>query len=275
MDIKVERPELQNYSDYRAFLRDYAEYRRILNPKWSFGQWSKKLGLNSVSGLTMVLGEQRHAGPSLAEKFIEYFQFNEEDKKYFLELIRIQKAAKGDQRLTVIMLEEKTQEERTDLSELPLFLHWGSYALREMVHLEDYQSSSEWIKSRLGHDLSVEEISKIFERLVDEKIIVKNKDGKIALTKEVIKPKGDFTKNDTLHYHKSILKLAENAFHFPREERAFFNTTLSFKKEKVKEAWELIREFQIKFSELMETSPGDEIYQFQMQFFPITRSKKE
>ena len=61
-----------NYSDYREFLRDFFDMKKRVNPSWSYGLWSSKLGLNSISSITMVINGQRHAGKKIQKSLITF-----------------------------------------------------------------------------------------------------------------------------------------------------------------------------------------------------------
>jgi uncharacterized protein (TIGR02147 family) len=224
----------------------------------------------------MILKGQRHAGKSIVEKMIRYFQFSDYESKYFRELVRIQKAAKGDQRLTVLMLEQsKTLSPVSNNAggaepERQLVFDWASYAIREMTQLVDFKADSEWISSRLGEKLTQKKIDQVLERLLNEGF-VKKTDQTISTTDKIICPQAPVDLSQARAYHKEILELANDAINIPIDKRTFHVSTLNIKKARVKEAKELIRDFQVKFSELMEDSPGDEVYQFQMQLFPLTK----
>jgi len=61
----------------------------------------------------------------------------------------------------------------------------------------------------------------------------------------------------------------------PLKQREVTSVTLNMNPEKMIQAKELIREFRIKFTELIEENPGTETYQFNIQFFPLTNLNQE
>ena len=58
------RPEKDviRYSDYRAFLLDFAQWKKAKTPNWSYGIWAKRLGLKTTSSITKVLQGRLLAG---------------------------------------------------------------------------------------------------------------------------------------------------------------------------------------------------------------------
>jgi hypothetical protein len=55
------------------------------------------------------------------------------------------------------------------------------------------------------------------------------------------------------------------------EEREFTSTTLLMSTGQMSEAKELMREFKMKFEKIMEKESGDQVYQFQLQLFPLSK----
>lgn len=67
---------LYRFTDFRTFLRTHFEDKKKINKHWSYGRWSKKLGLKATASLTMIINGQRDPGPKVVEAFCRYFGFN-------------------------------------------------------------------------------------------------------------------------------------------------------------------------------------------------------
>ncbi|MCO4792265.1 MAG: DUF4423 domain-containing protein [Bacteriovoracaceae bacterium] len=270
--MNVKQPDIQEYKNYRDFLKDFAQFKKFSNPYWSYGSWAKDLGLNGASTLSMILKGKRHPSKKLADTFCNYFKFNEPDKNYFHELIKIQKQTKDDPTLTVLLLEQKGLEENKE--EKPLFFDWRAFAIRELTQMDEFDEDPKWISTKLGGKLSPDESKEIVQKLVEYGALERSPSGRLRATSQVIQPSDGFTRSQARTFHHEVTGLTQDAFELPINQRAFHSSTLSMKKEKIDEAKKLIREFQINFSKLMEDNPGDEVYQFNMQFFPLTKFKE-
>lgn len=262
-------PDIQEYKNYRDFLRDFILFKKAGNPYWSYGMWAKDLDLNGASTLSMIMKGKRHPSKKLADTFCEYFKFDEAQASYFHELIKIQKQTKDDPTLTVLLLEQKGLDKPTE--ERPLFFDWKAFALREITQMEGFKEDNQWISERMGNKITPEEAGELIEKLLKYGALKRDKDDKLKATSQVIKPSDGFTKTQARTFHEEVTDLTKAAFELPIPQRAFTSTTLSVKKDKVDEAKKLIREFQINFSKLIEGNPGEEVYQFNMQFFPLTK----
>ena len=272
----AKKPNILDYSDYREFLRDYVAFRKETSKHWSVSRWKEKLQGKSHAMLSMILKDRRHIGAELTEAFAEYFQFSEKEESYFRELVRVQKASKGDSRLTIFFLEKFKEEQaltsqRVRTAGKKLSFHWTAYVLRELTQLKDFKNDPKWIAERLLPEIREEDIAQLFEKLAEAGYIEVTADGSIKLT-ERLKPSSEVSVEETRNFHFELMEQAKLAFDQPLQRRAFTSATFCVKKEKVEEAQKLVRDFQRKFIDLVEETPGDEVYQFNMQFFPLTKT---
>ena len=265
-----------DYSDYREFLRDFFEMKKRVNPSWSYGLWSSKLGLNSISSITMVINGQRHAGKKIQKSLIDFFKFNEKEIYFFEELIKIAKSTKSDPNLTILMLEQNSElkelrEKNTE--KIDLFFNWKAHCIKELTQLKDFFPSGSWIEQRTNFLIKKEEAKELLDALIKEGFLEKTfLNGKeiIAPSSSII-PTKEVTKEGAHAYHKGLMENSFDAIKSEKDKRSLHATTLSLTEDTIPKAKEIIREFQIKFSEEIESSPADEVYQLNIQFFPLTK----
>ncbi|PIK15465.1 DUF4423 domain-containing protein [Halobacteriovorax sp. JY17] len=266
------------YSDYREFLRDFNEMKKRVNPSWSFGLWASKLELNSISSITMIINGQRHAGKKIQTSLIKYFQFNSKEAYYFEELVKIAKSSKNDPSLTILMLEQnddlKTlREENTE--QVDLFFNWKAHCIKELTQLSDFEASGNWIEKRTNGLIKNEEANKLLSALLKNGFLETNNINGREMISAVgsIHPTKEVTMDAAKAYHKGLMENSYEAINTDKEKRSLHASTLSLLKEDLPKAKEMIREFQIKFSEEIEQNPADEVYQLNIQFFPLTKSE--
>ncbi|WP_127715939.1 TIGR02147 family protein [Halobacteriovorax sp. HLS] len=265
-----------DYSDYREFLRDFFEMKKRVNPSWSYGLWSSKLGLNSISSITMVINGQRHAGKKIQKSLIDFFKFDAKESYYFEELVKIAKSTKSDPNLTILMLEqndELKQLREKNTPSIDLFFNWKAHCVKELTQLKDFFPTGAWIENKTGGLIKKEEASELLEALLEKKFLIKEfRDGKeVIVAASSILPTKEVTLSGAHAYHKGLMENSFEAIKTDKDKRSLHATTLSLTKENIPKAKELIREFQIQFSEDIESSPGDEVYQLNIQFFPLTK----
>lgn len=111
--------DISTYTDFRKFLRDYANEKKQQNPEWSLAIWARELGLSSTSSLTKIINGQREAGSKFCFKVIEYFKFTIEDTKHFDYLVYTSKA---ELKRRTDLLPPKDHSLRRDHADLSLSL---------------------------------------------------------------------------------------------------------------------------------------------------------
>lgn len=274
--MESKKINILEYTDYRDFLKDHFNQKKSTHPQWSFGMWAKQMGLSSVSAITMIINGQRHAGKGIQDKICQYFKFQEKEERYFRELVKIQKSAKDDPSYVVLMLEQSQEIKElkgTTEDKIQLVFNWASYAIREITQLKEFKNDPEWISKRLKNKISPDMISVIIKQMIQEGVL-SDEDGKLRPTNHIV-PKQEINREHARQYHTDQMENGKEAFDVPFTERAFHGSTLTVKKENLAEMKDFIRDFQIKFSEKFEANPGDEVYQLNLQFFPLSKKESE
>ena len=273
--------DLVHYLDYRAFLADHAGEQRRKNPHWSFGVWAKKMGLSNTATLTRVLQGDRHPGPQLVDGFVKYFRFSAKDAEHFRDLVRLSKTQK-DPKLATLLLEKmgrrfangkvRTVDEQT----FQTISRWYCLPIREMVRQRSFKNDCQWIANRFLFHVDAKETE---EALFNLKSLGLVDADPVTHTLKIAEGRlntGDDIANEAVkRHHEEMLDNAKKALRtVDVAEREITAQTLSFSSQNLSKAKQLIREFQDKFSELMEDSlEGDRVFQMQIQFFPLTKKE--
>ncbi len=279
MSTKIQ-PDILSYQDYSLFLNDFVINKKKSDINWSLGVWAKSLGLKSTSSITKVLNKDRSPGKKITESLIHYFEFNDKESMYFQDLISIEKN-KNDPNLQSILLKRLVKNGKDnqvmfiDLKTFEVIGSWYHYAVREMSRLKKFKFDFNWISKNLRFSVSEQQVKKAFYNL--------SKTGLINIQKEkVVLSSGNLSTCEDVHsfaiqeYHDSMLENAKKCLtEVNVTEREFLSGTLCFKREDMPKAKELLRNFLDEFGSTMDTDQGDEIYQIQMQFFPLSKINKE
>src|SRR5690348_929619 len=102
-------PSVFHYTDFREFLKDWYEWRKRHSRNWSYGRWSRELGLKSVSGLHMVVNGERNPGPKMIRLFLRHLDLPPPEAKYFSDLVQLHKSS-GDPRLSALLMESLSRQ---------------------------------------------------------------------------------------------------------------------------------------------------------------------
>lgn len=272
---------IQQFSDYRVFLQTHAQDMKKTKTAWSFGLWSKSLGLKTTSSLTKIIQGQREPGPQITDKFVRYFGFDHKQAQYFRDLIRLQKI-KNDSRLSVMLMEKigkdfpQSSLRLMDNKSFLIISNWYYLALRELVRIKGFQENPDWIVEQFQFKITGREVSQAIKILIEMGLLKRDKSNNLIIVDGRLDTSNDISSEAIRRYHEQMLEHAKAAVRkFNVEEREITSTTLVMNSKQIGIAKELIREFKQKFEQLLEDESGDRVYQIQIQLFPLTKNKNQ
>lgn len=269
--------DITNFTDYRVFLRVYADSMKKKNPRWSLGAWAKALDLKTTSSITKILNAERDAGTAITERLINYFKFDEAQAQYFRDLVKLQKMKK-DPAIANILLEKmsslKSEETSRALAEEDyLFLsNWYYLVLCEMCRNKAFKKDYKWISSKLIPEVDPKEVRKAINLLQKEELIKTNEDGSLAPSYERLYAISKKHARIIRLFYSQLIDISQNALlGMPPEERHFSTLMVHLSSKSLERANQLIADFRTKFEKLMYEKDGDQVYLLQLQMFPVTK----
>lgn len=270
---------IHQFTDYRTFLMAYAQEAKRAKTTWSYGAWAQNLGLKTTSSITKIIQGQREPGPEVTEKLIKYFRFNKKQAQYFHDLVRLQKI-KNDPRLSVLLM-QKMGKDHPDASlrimDDKVFLtisNWYFLALRELCRARNFREEPEWISQQFLFKVTSREISQAIKALLDIQLLKRDKKGRLKIVDGRIDTTTDIASEAIKLYHEQMLTHARDAIRkFSIHEREITSTSLLMSSKNIDKAKVLIRDFRDNFEKLMEEESGDQVYQIQIQLFPLTKGE--
>ena len=269
--------DVSQFLDYRAFLLAHAEEQRKKNAQWSYGAWAKRLGMKQTATLTRILQGQRDPGEKIVQALVCYFKFTPVQADYFRDLVRLSKI-KQDTRLTAIIMEKmgrrfgNSNVKIVDEATFTAISNWYYLAIREMIRLKNFREDPIWIAQHLYFHVSPKDVSQAIKVLLNLGLIARNECGELALAEGRLNTGDDISNEAVKRYHEEMLDNAKAALRVVEvEKREITCQTIAVSAKRVQEAKALIREFQDKFSEIIEdNTTADQLYQLQIQFFPLS-----
>lgn len=269
---------LYQHEEFLEFLSAHIRERRLENPSWSYGAWAKRLGLSGAASITMVLNGQRDPGEKLLQTLSKYFKFNEEEQSYFFEMAELYRNRKDQalqnhfrSRLAERRLNLPDAKREIDLDVFAIVGNWLCYAIREMITIEGFYADLDWIQNRLVFPVSKIEIESALTLLKKTKLI-RIENGKWVSDPVTLETPKDIQSAAIRNYHHETLNLGMKALEsISAEEREFSSLNLNIKKSDVPRIKKFLQNFQDEFCASSESGSGDEVYQLNLQFFPLTQ----
>jgi uncharacterized protein (TIGR02147 family) len=214
----------------------------------------------------------------MVESFVRYFAFGDKDAEYFRDLVRLSKI-KEDTRLSTLIIEKMGKKfangavKFVDEKTFNVISNWYHLPIREMVRLPAFRPDPAWISRNLTFKVGVREVAQALRSLSELGLVALDANGRMTVAEGRLNTGDDVANEAVKRHHEEMLENARAALRMvPVEKREITSQSIAISSAKLAQAKELIRQFQDKFSQLMEDEVGgDVIYQLQMQFFPLTR----
>lgn len=258
------------------WLITYYEEKCRSRPGYSLRAFSKKINI-PPGRVSEYFSKKRTISVLMAQKIVERLSLNEQQRIAFLESVKVQQPVKPKKVIKRGKKENKVKkfEARLLLSqdEFAMIADWYHYAILSLIELKSFKSNVNWISSRLNlNPIIAKSALQRLERLGLIEIKYNALEiTEIKLLKNQLSTTEDISSSALKTSHEQSLKQSIEAIHgVPIELREIISATLIFKKEKISEAKNFIREFILKFGTEMETKDADEVYNINVQFVPVT-----
>ncbi len=266
------------YDDPIDYLNFELRRMRRENRKFSLRAWARDLGYENPSYLAQVLNRDRKLKPDLAAKIALSLRLGVRQKKYFELLVLGHASAKEKmtRQFRPLKTKRSAKSNAISLEIFTLISEWYHYVIIEMPQLADFESREEYIQKRLGRSVDKRTVRAAIERLLRLGFIVKNDEGIISrgsLGNHAYDP--GVSTQAVRALHRTLAEMGRRAVEEQSvETRDFFGSTLSFRLEDMPKVRDIVRQAHLQVLSLEAATNGDEIYQFNTQFFSLTTPLK-
>lgn len=274
---KALHPNIFEYTDYRAFLRDCYIALKKNAPYFSYRYFAKAAGFNTSNFYKLVADGKRNLSSDGAEKFAKALKFNPREARYF-KLLVLQNQAQTPQEKDFFLKQILRTGRVKNLKPLSqaqydYYSRWFLLALRELVARSDFKNDPHWIATQFIPSISAKEASEGLATLIKLDLVKQRDDGCYEQTHTVVTSKDNLTGQAIVNYHQEMIRLGIDAItRFPAHEREISTLTIGASAEKVQKIKKMIQEFQNELMhELQTTSTVEKVVQLNFQLFPLTR----
>ncbi len=269
---------LADYSDYRAYLRDYYAKQKKQNPSFSYRSFAMRAKLSSPNYLKLVIDGDRRITDKTLPNFIRGLRLAKMEADYFRNLVLYQESQDAEAKATHLrelarLRSRWGREEKTiEHDRLEFLRGWHHWVIREMVLLTDFNPDPEWIAKRLRYKVTAKEAKDALD-VLERLEFITLKDGKYVLSDPLITLGDEISSLMLRNFHCQLFQFSiQSILNDTREEREFGGVTLAISKKKLPEIKALIREFREEFNKRFSEPDGnDAVYNFGMAFFPLTK----
>ena len=270
---------LFEYTDYRKFLHDYYTTEKQKSSSYSYRVFAHRAKLTSPNYLKLVIDGSRRITDRNLPSFIRGLKLGKAEADYFKNIVLYEESK--DLEAKKLYLEEALKiraktgrcAKEIDTDGLEYMQKWYHAVIREMVLLDDFVDDPSWVVSRLKSRITPTEAAESLKLLKRLKFI--KKDGnRWVQTDPLITTQDGVASLLLRELHRQFVELAVEAlFKEPVDRRLMNGVTLAIPTQRVPEVMKMISEFRRELNQKFSAPRGNqEVYQFMVGFFPVTRS---
>jgi uncharacterized protein (TIGR02147 family) len=244
--------------------------RKLQNSSYSLRALARDLNLNH-SLLSRIIASKIQMTPKIFERIAEPLKLTQEELLLFQNEIKQRKNVQSKEK--VVTANFRTLE----IEEFKIVQDWYNFAILEMVKLDGFQPTPEWISKKLN--ISVDEASLALERLVTLKLLQKKSNGtyeKVSSHLSVMHP--GFTAASMKERQKAVLFKAIHALeNLPIDLRDNSSMTLSIDSSMLPEIKEKIKKMRRSLANNItdKSKKRDQVYELSISFFPWTTTDEQ
>ena len=270
------KPDLFEYSNFRDYIKDYYEFKKEGNPRFSFRMLSQKAGVNSSGYFKSLIDGDKNLSEKLMPSVIKAIDLDDNETDYFATMVRFNQAKKvKDKNILFSKLLSLKQIHSIPIVEEnkhEFYLKWYHSIIRELVILPDVQDSVNEIERLLLFRVSQSDIHASIQLLFDNGF-VERRGNKIVQT-DVLISSGLANLSDNIQiFQMQMLQKAMESFNVvPQGEKLHSSTTINISRDAFEKAVHLVRGLRTKLLDLaLEEKSPERVYQLNLNLFPFTK----
>lgn len=274
-------PSPYDYLDYRRYLADWFQAKKVANPRFSHRLFARKAGQKNPSLLHHVMEGRRNLTEATTEAFVTALGLRAGEAQFFGLLIALDQAKHADARNEAweqISATRRFREaRRIDHSAFEYLSNWALPAVRELARRSDFRADPAWIGDQLRPRITPAEAAKALEVLQALGLLIEDEGDWVTAEASVATPP-EITRLAVLNYHRGMLERASEAIErFPGTERHLIAVTVGMPESLLPTLKAEANAFLERMMHLCDsaTEDTDRIMQMNLQIFPLSAAREE
>jgi uncharacterized protein (TIGR02147 family) len=272
---------IYTFLDYREYLKQSFEELKNSKHCFNYTYFAKKAEMGSTSYLRMVIKGQRNIKPDTSKKFAKALNLTKKQSDYFQTMVLFNQAKNEQEqdeyfnRLVKLRPLKFLKEINADQYEY--FTNRYYVTIREMVALPNFKEDPEWIAKSIVNDIKAEDVVRAFEVLQNIGLIARDENGKLIHSNSTVSTPPNVDSIDIYNYHRSLLTEAKNSMAFLKDKTVdLAGMTIPIPKDSIEEVKRIMQKCREDIANYICHGSNDyhEVFQINMQMFPLTQSSK-
>lgn len=264
------------YTDYRAFLRDWYETAKKSGGTLSYRAFAQRAGLKSINFFKFVMEGARNLTEDSIVKFATALKLNKQEQEFFRGLVLYNQAKTPEEknaRYELLLRSRKySQLKPIDRDQYEYYSTWYHPAVRELAASKEWDGTPGWIAKKLSPAITETQAERSISLLERLGFIEKTDDRRWKQSSTILSTGLELQSHVVHEYHKRILDLAKEVMdEVPPAQRDVSTMTLGIVRERLPQLKKKIQEFRQEILKLVsgDSEPQD-VVQLNIQLFPLT-----
>lgn len=286
----LEMPVISHYMDFRKYLQDYYLYRRELTKNdlrpYNYAVFSASADIKSPNYLKMIIDGKRNLSEDMVGKFAKAMGFNKDQAAEFRVLVNFGQATDPADRnfhlkeLTGLRVENQLKSGEIDRKAWDKVPNWIAWILYAMIDQRGVAFQVEELKGLLRGKASSNEIQEALQNLITAGQVVRDEEtGALKKAHSLIDSPEDIPVALVRRLQAQLMYLGlESLYQDSASDREFGSLTLALTKDEFEQIKFQLRKMRKELhkdnSIKRMSSPGERVYQLNLQLFPVTEKSK-
>lgn len=274
--VVVDVFDYQTAPDYlRAVLQEKTQVGKSLR---AFTRWS---GLGSPATLSQVVHGKRAVSEDVERKLIRALRLSGNRKRYLRALTALTRTKDEEGRLAlqeeVFYIKHIARAKHLEVKQYEFFSRWYYSVVYVLVGLPDFNPDPLYLSRRLGRYVSPQNIATALNDMVELGLLTVETGKYKQSSTAPLKTPDEVAHLSLRQYHRQMIRLANQAMQIAPERREVTALTVGLPLALLPQVKQRIRQFRESLDEFLDKHQhqAEEVYQLNIQFFPLTFSSRK
>ena len=267
---------LHNYLDYRDYIANYYSTKKKETKGFSLRAFGRMIDIDA-SYLAKIINKSRHISERSVPIITEYFNFNNEEKEYFKQLVKYTKSKNEDEKkanlIKLLSLKQRFTKS-LDSNQYAYYQKWYYTAIRNLLEFYKFKPNGDYkeLAKQLAPKITEKQARESIKLLEELSLIEVGEDGFYRLTEQAITTGEQWKSIAIKDYQKETIRLCSNSLdNHPKEKRDISTVTMNITEEEfhiIRNSIKDLRKSTIGIANSVEKP--NQVYQLNIQLIPLT-----
>lgn len=266
---------IYTYFDYRQYLNDLIQEKRLRNKVLSLRAIATRIGINSGT-LVRILNNERNISKKLVPAFASFLKLKNKETQYFSILVEFNQARDNEKRRNLydqLIMFRSEYRKPVNPDAYEFYGQWYYTVIRELLHFFPFIDEFDSLAKMVEPEITANQVKKAIVVLQKIGFIKKTEDGYYKPDRNFITT-GKVWRSVVIDiFQKTMMENGVTALdRFPREKRDFSTMTMIFSKEGYNKVRQILKRTREEIAHIEEEDrEGNQVFQINMQLFPVSK----